>query len=154
MLIGNYLTLAECTKSNTAIKFGIPNIPYADDIVAMNKFVENIYIPLCEHFKCKIPFSSFYRSPALNRKLSGASSTSQHCLGEAMDIDMDLNPKLNISNKQIFEYIKNNLQFDQLINEFNYSWIHCSYSALKINRKMILSAERINGNIIYKKISK
>ena len=66
MLIGNFLTLAECTKSNTAIKLGIPNIPYADDILAMNNFVENIYQPLCEKFHCKIPFSSCYRAPKLN----------------------------------------------------------------------------------------
>jgi zinc D-Ala-D-Ala carboxypeptidase len=154
MLIGNFLTLAECTKSNTAIKLGIPNIPYADDILAMNKFVENIYHPLCEHFNCKIPFSSFYRSPALNRKISGASSTSQHCLGEAMDIDVDLIPDLKLSNQQIYDFIINNLQFDQVINEFNYAWIHCSYSALKINRRMILSSERINGNIVYKHLNK
>lgn len=154
MLIGNFLTLDECIKSNTAIKLGIPNIPYSDDILAMQNFVEKIYQPLCEHFNCKIPFTSFYRSPALNRRISGASSTSQHCTGEAMDMDFDLNIDLKITNKELFDYIKNNLQFDQLINEFNYSWVHCSYSVTGRNRNMILSAERINGNVIYKHLNK
>jgi hypothetical protein len=154
MLIGNFLTLAECTKSNTAIKLGIPNIPYADDILAMNKFVEHIYQPCCEHFNCKIPFSSFYRSPKLNAKISDSSSTSQHCLGEAMDMDFDINPDLKITNKQLFEFIRDNLKFDQLINEFNYSWIHCSYSALKINRNMILESYRKGNGVKYNPIAK
>lgn len=154
MLIGNFLTLDECTKSNTAIKFGIPNIPYADDILAMQNFVEKIYHPCCEHFNCKIPFSSFYRSPALNRRISGASSTSQHCTGEAMDMDFDMNPDLKITNKQLFDYIKNNLQFDQLINEFNYSWIHCSYSITGRNRNMILESYHKGNSVAYNPLNK
>ena len=152
MLIGNFLTLAECTKSNTAIKLGIPNIPYSDDILAMNKFVEHIYQPLCEHFNCKIPFTSFYRSPALNRKISGSSTTSQHCTGEAMDLDFDVNPDLKVSNKELFEYICNHLDFDQVINEFNYSWIHCSYSVTGRNRKMILESIRKGNSVTYIKL--
>lgn len=152
MLIGNFLTLAECTKSNTAIKLGIPNIPYSDDLLAMQKFVEKIYHPCCEHFNCKIPFTSFYRSPALNRKIAGASSTSQHCTGEAMDMDFDVNPDLKVSNKQLFEYICNHLEFDQVINEFNYSWIHCSYSVTGKNRKMILESYRKGNGVEYKKL--
>jgi hypothetical protein len=154
MLIGKFLTLAECTKSNTAIKLGIPNIPYHDDIYAMNNFVEKVYQPLCEKFNCKIPFSSFYRSPALNRKIAGASTTSQHCTGEAMDLDFDMNTDLKVTNKELFDYIKTNLQFDQLINEFNYSWIHCSYSVTGRNRNMILEAFRKGSGIAYNKLNK
>lgn len=154
MLIGHFLTLAECTKSNTAIKFGIPNIPYADDILAMQKFVEKVYEPLCEKFNCKIPFSSFYRSPSLNKRVSGSSPTSQHCLGEAMDLDFDINPDLKVSNKQLFDYVCNNMEFDQVINEFNYSWIHISYSSTGKNRNMILESYRKGNGIAYNPINK
>jgi zinc D-Ala-D-Ala carboxypeptidase len=72
-----------------------------------------------------IRISSGYRSKELN-KCVGGSTTSQHSSGEAIDIDQDYT---TITNKQVFEYIKDNLTFDQLINEFDYSWVHVSYKA-------------------------
>ena len=61
----------------------------------------------------------------MNKCVNG-SATSQHCSGEAIDIDQD---QTTITNKQVFEYIRDNLAFDQLINEFNYAWVHVSYKA-------------------------
>jgi hypothetical protein len=82
----------------------------------------------------------------LNSAIPNSSKTSQHSLGQAIDIDMD---GTNIKNSDIFAFIKNNLDFDQLINEFDYSWVHVSYT--KKNRKEILIASKVNGKTVYKK---
>jgi hypothetical protein len=92
-----------------------------------------------------INLSSGYRSKVLNHYISG-SLKSQHCEGKAADIDMD--GMGSVTNKEIFEYIKNNLEFDQLINEFNYSWVHVSYNLGK-NRKQVLDALKVNNKTVY-----
>ena len=113
MKIGKYITLEEATKSQLAVYRGLKNEPAGAEISAMAKLCAHIYDPLCDHFGIKLPFSSFYRSAALNAALKGSSSTSQHCQGEAMDIDLD-GSGLAITNSVVFQYIMNNLPFDQL----------------------------------------
>jgi hypothetical protein len=92
-----------------------------------------------------INISSGYRSKTLNHFIGGSLS-SQHCQGKAADIDMD--GMTNATNKEVFEYIKNSLDFDQLINEFNYAWVHVSYNQGK-NRKQVLDASKHNGRTVY-----
>jgi len=86
-----------------------------------------------EHFKTPLRVSSFYRSPILNKAVGGA-PFSQHVKGQAIDIQ----GTGKVTNKMIFDFIKENLDFDQLINEFNYSWVHVSYVSKEKNRKQIL----------------
>lgn len=150
MQISKHLTLEECTRSSTADKLGIVNNnPNLSVIENMKLLAENVFEPIREHFKTPIYVSSVYRGLVLNQAIKG-SITSQHCSGQAMDIDMDSKGKP--TNKEIFEFIKNNLEFDQLINEFDYSWIHVSYSNIK-NRKQILKAKKNNlGKTIYETI--
>jgi hypothetical protein len=91
--------------------------------------------------------SSGYRSKALNTAIGG-SLTSQHCLGQALDLDMD-GTKNGVTNKMVFDYIKANLNFDQLINEFDYSWVHVSYNPSGKQRKQILNAVKVGGKTSY-----
>mgnify|MGYP003645463364 CR=1 FL=1 len=147
--ISKHLSLAECIHSDTANKLGISNIPTLAIKNNIKLLAEEVFEPIRERFNEPIYVSSVYRCRQLNNALKG-SVTSQHCLGEAMDIDMgDGN---NPSNKDIFDYIKENLDFDQLIWEFgnkkNPSWVHVSYSR-NGNRKQILKAVKVSNRTHY-----
>ena len=147
MEISKHLSFEECTHSNTADKLGIKNNnPNLHQIDNMKLLAESVFEPLREHFKKPINVSSVFRSLALNQALKG-SITSQHCSGQAMDID-----STTPSNKEIFDFIKKNLKFDQLIWEFgnskNPDWVHVSYVDGK-NRNQILKASKLNGKTIY-----
>ena len=148
MKIGKYLELADLTKSESAKRLGITNMPTQEHINNLIQLVENIYDPIRDHFKVNIHISSGYRSQALNSAIGGATS-SQHSRGMAIDIDMD---STNIKNSLIFDYAKT-LPFDQLIWEFgnkeNPDWVHISYSPL--HRKEILYAKKEYGKTIYNK---
>jgi hypothetical protein len=150
--ISKHLSLKECTYSPTAEKLGIVNNnPNKTHIENMKLLAEKVFEPIREHFDMPIKVTSVFRSFNLNQAIKG-SITSQHCSGQAMDIDMS-NVK-GISNKDIFNFIKDNLNFDQLIWEFGNSkepdWVHVSYTN-NVNRKQILKAKRINGKTIYEK---
>jgi hypothetical protein len=110
---------------------------------------EKVFQPIREHFGKPIHISSGYRSAALNKAIGGASS-SQHCSGEAIDIDMD---GTTITNAEIFNFIKDNLEFDQLIWEFgtneNPDWVHVSYESTLKQRKQILKAVKKGGATSY-----
>jgi len=147
MQISKHLTFEECTQSDTANKLGIRNNNPNDDVVEnMKLLAENVFEPIREHFKTPIYISSMYRGLVLNQAIGG-SLTSQHCSGQAMDIDMG--DKGKPSNFEIFQYIKKNLDFDQLIYEFgtskNPAWVHVSYSKTK-NRKQVLKARKNESN--------
>lgn len=122
------ITVADLCKSNTAIKNGIKNIPTEAVITNLQKVITTVYEPLCDHFDKKLPINSAFRSPALNKAVGG-SSTSEHVYGMALDIDGDT---VGISNREIFLWIKANLQFGQLIYEFGTDikpdWVHVSYN--------------------------
>lgn len=143
MQISKHLTLDECTHSDTAIKLGIVNNnPTLDAIENMKLLAEKVFEPIREHFKAPIYVSSVYRGIPLNVAIGG-SKTSQHVAGQAMDIDMG--DKQKPSNFEIFQYIKKNLVFDQLIWELgtdkNPSWVHVSYCKIN-NRKQVLKAKK------------
>jgi hypothetical protein len=150
MELSKNLTLAEMTRSESAKRAGINNNATKEHIENMKLLASNIFQPIRDHFKKPIHISSGYRSKALNDSIKGTSKTSQHSSGEAMDIDMD---NTNITNVQVFDYIKNNLNFDQLIWEFgtdkNPDWVHVSYESTGKQRKQILKAIKKNGKPSY-----
>jgi hypothetical protein len=114
----------------------------------MRLLATNVFQPVRDHFKRPIHISSGYRSAELNASIKGASKTSQHSLGQALDLDMD---GTEITNKQVFDYIKDNLNFDQLINEYDYSWVHVSFNSNGKQRKQILKEAKEVGikNVLY-----
>lgn len=149
--ICKYLTLGEVVRSESAKRNGISNLPTAEHLENMKALGTNVFDKVREHFGCPIGLSSAYRSEALNRAIKGSSKTSQHCKGEAFDIDADIHGK--ITNKAIFDYIRQNLDFDQLIWEFGTNqepdWVHVSYKKSGGNRKSILKAIKVNGESKY-----
>jgi len=155
MKLSKNLQLAEVTRSETAKRRKIDNTPTQQHIENLKILANNVFQPLRDHFGVPIYISSGYRSEALNKAIKG-SKTSQHCKGEAIDIDNDL-ANNGVTNRDIFEYIRDNLQFDQLINEFpikgNPSWVHVSFSKDK-NRNQVLKAYKDSRNVTrYKNIT-
>jgi hypothetical protein len=149
MQISKHLSLAEVSRSETAKRKGINNTPSGEHLENFKKLAENIFEPIREHFGVPIHISSGYRSKELNAAVGGSSS-SQHCQGEAIDIDMD---GTSITNAEIFNYIKDNLEFDQLLWEFgtntNPDWVHVSYESTGKQRKQILKVIKANGKTSY-----
>jgi hypothetical protein len=148
MKLSQHLSLSEVIRSESAKRNGISNMPIPLHIENFKLLAEKVFEPVRVHFGCPIHISSGYRSIELN-KCIGGSLTSQHCTGEAIDIDMD-GSQSGVTNKMVFDYIKDNLQFDQLINEFDYSWVHVSYESTGKQRKQVLDAIRVNGKTTYK----
>ena len=153
MKLSENLDLGELTRSEAAKRNHISNMPTTEHIENMKKLAANIFQPIRENFGVPIFISSGYRSKALNSKIGG-SSTSQHSTGEAIDIDMD-GSSSGVTNKQVFDYIKDNLDFDQLIWEFgnknNPDWVHVSYESTGKQRKQVLRAVRVKGVTRYEK---
>ena len=147
MKLSKNLDLGELTRSESAKRAGISNTPTAEHIENMKKLATNIFQPIREHFGVPIFISSGYRSKQLNDRIGG-SSTSQHSSGEAIDIDMDGSSN-GVTNKEVFDFIKDNLEFDQLIWEFgtknNPDWVHVSYESTGRQRKQVLRAVRVKG---------
>jgi hypothetical protein len=139
MKLSEHLDLSEIIRSDSAKRNGISNMPTPDHIENFKILATKVFEPIREHFGVPIRISSGYRSAELN-KCIGGSATSQHSTGEAIDIDQD---GTTITNKQVFDYIKDNLAFDQLINEFNYAWVHVSYKANGKQRGEILEAYKV-----------
>lgn len=152
MKLSENLELTEVIRSESAKRLGIKNIPTEQHIKNLKLLAENIFEPIRKNFRVPIRISSGYRNQALNHAIGG-SINSMHCTGEAIDIDMDGN-SYGISNKNIFDFIKNNINFDQLIWEFgdknNPDWVHISYKANGNQRKQVLIANKINGKTTYK----
>lgn len=132
--ISKYITYQEATTSQTAVRKGIKNEPGDNELLAMQLVGIRVFDVIRDHFKTPLRVSSFYRSLELNSAIGGSSRTSQHVKGQAIDIQ----GTGKVTNKMIFDYIKENLDFDQLINEYNYSWVHVSYVSKEKNRKQIL----------------
>jgi len=148
--ISDHITLSEGINSYTAKRMGIKNIPNEYQITNMYILAHKVFEPLRKWVKGPIKINSFFRSIELNEAIGG-SSTSQHCEGRAMDIDDIYGHK---TNSEMFNYIKDNLDFDQLIWEFGDDkepdWIHVSYCSSDENRKRCLKAYRENGKTKYK----
>jgi hypothetical protein len=149
--ISKHISYKEGTYSPTAERKGITNSPTSFQLEKMKELAENVFEPLREHFGEPIYINSFFRSITLNSVIGG-SSTSQHCSGEAMDIRFGHNS--SYTNRDLFEYIKDNLDFCQLIYEFGNDeapkWVHVSYTK-ESNRKEVLRAKRIDGKTRYNK---
>jgi hypothetical protein len=154
MKLSEHLDLSEVIRSESAKRKGISNMPTPAHIENFKLLAENIFEPIRNHFRVPILISSGYRSKELNASIPGASATSQHCTGEAIDIDMDGTPN-GVTNKMIFDFIRENLNFDQLIYEFgdlnNPDWVHVSF-VKSGNRKQKLKAVRSGGKTTYQAI--
>lgn len=141
MRLSKNFTLAEFTKSQTAERLGIDNDPKGDHLVAAEELFENVVQPVRDEFGVTT-INSGYRSPALNEAVGG-SSRSQHCKGEAADIECP-----GTANYDLAVWIAENLDFDQVILEFpkkdvpDAGWVHVSYKADGSNRKSVLTAQR------------
>jgi hypothetical protein len=150
MKLSKNLTLAEVIKSPTAMRKGISNEPTIEHMENLKLIAENIFQPLRDKFGVPIGISSGYRSRALNDLIGGASA-SQHCKGQALDIDCHVYGGL--SNREVFEYIREHTDFDQLIWEFGTSdepaWVHVSYKRSGRNRGEVLRAVRVNKKTRY-----
>ena len=138
--ISPHITYAEATYSDTAKRLKLDNTPSAEQLLAMQEVATRIFEPLRAHFGLPIHISSFFRSNALNEAVGGSTS-SQHKLGEAMDVDCDKYGGL--TNKQIFDWVKDNVEYDQLIWEYGTkdepAWVHFSYTTKRPNRKQIVT---------------
>jgi len=148
MRLSKNFTMAEFTKSQTAERQGIDNTPEGDHLDAAVALFENVVQPVRDHFGTTV-INSGYRSPDLNAAVGG-SSKSQHCKGEAADIECPGTP-----NAELAQWIVDNLDFDQCILEFytpgipDSGWVHVSYKADGSNRKSILTASRVDGKTQY-----
>ena len=147
--ISRHISYKEAVYSATAKRKGIKNVPNDDQIYNMRKVADYIFEPLRLYVGGAIKITSFFRSPDLNTAIGG-SAKSQHCKGQAIDIDDVFGHKTNY---EMFEYIRENLDFDQLIYEFgtndNPDWVHVSYVSKKENRNRVLRAIRENGKTRY-----
>jgi hypothetical protein len=143
------ISMREATESYTAKRLGINNIPSDYQLTNMTGVAENIFEPLRKWVDGPIKINSFFRSPELNKAIGG-SSKSQHCEGRAIDIDDVYGYK---TNADMYAWIKENLDFDQIIWEFgtdkNPDWVHVSYVSPDENRMRCLKAEKINGKTVY-----
>jgi|TARA_B100000085_G_scaffold273681_1_gene289406 hypothetical protein len=150
--ISEHISYQEGTRSVTALRLGIDNIPDTYQFTNMQVVAENIFEPLRKWTRGPIKINSFLRVPDLNKAVGGSSS-SQHCQGRAIDIDDSYGHK---TNAEMFEYIKKHLDFDQMIWEFgdddNPDWVHVSYVSPDRNRGRCLRAERIDGKTKYRVI--
>lgn len=145
-MISKHISKKEGTFSNTATRKGIDNVPGSEELQNMELIAEKIFEPLRKAANGPIKINSFYRSVELNKAIGG-SSKSQHCQGRAIDVD-DVHGYM--SNKEMYNYIKNNLDFDQLIWEFgtedNPDWVHVSYVDVDNNRRRCLQAYKDDNN--------
>jgi hypothetical protein len=148
-MISEHISYKEGTNSITAIRRGIDNTPNDEQLSNMELVAEKVFEPLREWVGGPVKINSFFRSVKLNKAIGG-SSKSQHCKGQAIDIDDTFGV---VANSDMYNYIKNNLDFDQLIWEFgdddNPNWVHVSYVSKEDNRKRCLRAYKGNGKTLY-----
>ena len=148
--ISEHVSLKEGVKSHTATRLNINNVPSDLDLINMKTIADEVFEPLREFVGGPISINSFYRSPKLNSAIGGSTS-SQHCKGCALDIDDTYGYK---TNAEMFEYIKCNLDYDQMIWEFgddnNPDWVHVSYITEDTNRRRCLKAYKENSKTKYK----
>ena len=148
-MISAHISDKEGVYSITAMRRGIDNTPELEELNNMKLLAEKIFEPLREWVGCPIRVNSFYRSPELNKAIGG-STTSQHCKGQAMDID---DTSCHKTNAEMYAWIKENLDFDQMIWEFgnddNPAWVHVSYVSDVSNKNRCLRAYKENGKTKY-----
>ena len=132
-MISKHISTAEATESATALRLGIKNVPNEAELEAMKYVAENLFEPIREWYNSPIKINSFFRCVALNKAVKG-SLTSGHVLGNSIDISGGN----KVENKKIFDFIKTSgLDYDQVINEYDFTWIHISLKKTG-NRKQVL----------------
>ena len=154
MKLSKNFSLAEMTKSQTAIRMGLANNPSEAQVENLRILCERVLQPVRDHFGKVVTVSSGYRDIVLSRAI-GSSDKSQHGKGQAADIEI-----FSIPNNELSDWIKENLMFDQLILEYfdinegvNSGWVHVSYNpTISLNRKEYLMASKVNGKTSYKPI--
>ena len=153
MKLSNNFSLAELTKSQTAVRKNINNEPGTQEINNLIHLAETILQPVREHFGKPVMISSGYRSPALCEAI-GSSAKSQHAKGEAADFEIH-----GVDNKELATWITKNCEFDQLILEFydgidpNSGLVHCSAKrGPEVGRKQVLQAKKIEGRTAYEPV--
>ena len=148
-MISKHISYKEGVYSRTALRRGIKNNPNAEQMENMITIAEEVFEPLRIWVGGPIKINSFFRSPELNKAIGG-SGKSQHCHGQAIDIDDTFG---KMSNAEMYEFIKENLDFDQIIWEFgdddNPDWVHVSYVSAEENRKRCLKAYKEKGKTKY-----
>ena len=148
-MISKHISYKESIKSNTATRLGIENKPNEEQLKNMKLLAEKVFEPLRKEVGGPIKVNSFFRCPELNKAIGG-SKTSQHCHGQAIDIDDTFGYK---SNAEMYYFIKSELDFDQMIWEFgtdkNPDWVHVSYVSPEKNRNRCLKAYKENGKTKY-----
>ena len=150
MSISKHISYKEGVYSRTATRLGIKNNPNAEQMENMIAIAEEVFEPLRAYVGGPIKINSFFRSPELNKAIGG-STKSQHCHGQAIDLDDTFG---RCTNAEMFKFIKKYLDFDQIIWEFgndeNPDWVHVSYVSSDQNRKRCLKAYKENGKTNYK----
>lgn len=151
MRISEHLDLSEVTRSETAKRHGISNMPTDAHIENFKKLAEHCFEPIRNNFRVPIHLSSGYRSQELNALTPGSSATSDHCMGKAIDIDMDGSSN-GVTNNDIFNWAKDNLKFKQLIAEYpvdgKLSWCHISYDENNLKNEILICVKE-NGKPHY-----
>jgi len=141
-------TLSELTKSETALRYGMENIPTQTEIDNLTALCYNVLQPVRDHFARGVKVNSGFRHPLVNAKVGG-STTSDHCKGMAADIEIP-----GVANAELAEWIKDNCEFRQLILEFytpgipDSGWVHVSYDPRDL-KKQVLTATKQNGKTVY-----
>ena len=148
-MISEHISYKEGVYSRTATRRGIDNSPNEDQMINMEVVADEVFEPLRSWVGGPIKINSFFRSPELNTAIGG-SSKSQHCHGQAIDLDDTYG---RATNAEMYEFIKEHLDFDQIIWEFgnddNPDWVHVSYVSAQDNRKRCLKAYKDKGKSKY-----
>jgi len=147
--ISKHISWHEGTYSRTGERRDLDNTPNEDQLKCMKEVAENLFEPLREWVGGGIKINSFFRGEPVNTAIGG-STKSQHMKGQAIDIDDTFGHK---TNAEMYHYIKDNLDFDQMIWEFgtdkNPNWLHISWVSHRPNRKKLTIAKKVNGRTKY-----
>ena len=148
-MISKHISYKEATHSATALRRDLDNTPNDEQLKCMEEVAENLFEPLREWVGGPIKVNSFFRGEPVNTAIGG-SKRSQHMKGQAIDIDDTFGHK---TNAEMYHYIKDNLDFDQMIWEFgndeNPNWVHISWVSHRTNRKKLTIAKKVNGRTKY-----
>lgn len=148
MKLTNNFSLAEMTKSDTALRLDMDNTPGPEEIDNMTRLCECVLQPVRNHFGKGVKVNSGFRHPNVNAKVGG-SKTSDHCKGMAADIEIP-----GVANADLAKWIVDNLEFRQVILEFytpgvpDSGWVHVSYNPSD-NKKQVLTATKKEGKTVY-----
>lgn len=149
MQLSENFSLSEMVKSETALRYDMDNTPGDSEIENLKVLCTKVLQPVREHYGKGVKVNSGFRHPEVNAKVGG-SKTSDHCKGQAADIEIP-----GVANADLAEWIKNNLDFTQLILEFytpgvpDSGWVHVSYDSANL-KKQVMTAMKENGKTVYK----